>query len=287
MSHYLLIDLGYFYFFRFFAAKSWYKHRDEYTDDEAMSNDPLFQSTLKKRVEQSITKIISKLNIPWNQVIFCRDCPQSLIWRKDDKEDYKGNRTANLNVKTGFALITEQISHLIETHGCYRISQDHLEADDLVYLVRQYILSKNANSLFTIITSDIDYYQICYPNTKILRLDNRDAMKNSLGNPELDLLVKIIQGDKSDNILPIIPRCGAKTALKYANDPLLLKTLLDNNETARDNFKKNQRLIDLSHIPMELQTKVNSKLEKEFPIISLEKTNLNTPVILDCTLDNK
>ena len=267
MSHYLLIDQGYFNFFRFFAAKSWYKRRHEYIDDETMANDPNFQSTLIKRVEESIASIIKNKNIPWKNVVFCRDCPQSKIWRMTHKPDYKGTRDSNLNVKTGFALISEKITELIENYGCFRIYQESLEADDLVYLVRQYILSKLPDAQFTIITSDIDYYQICYPNTNILRLDNRDAMKKSLGNPELDLLVKIIQGDKSDNILSIIPKCGPKTALKYAQDPKLLDTLLESNETARTHFQNNKRLIDFSQIPTEYQNLVNIKLEKEFILI--------------------
>lgn len=274
MSHYLIVDQGYFNFFRYFAAKSWYKRRHDFIDDETMSNDPHFQATLIKRVEESIAKIIKTLNIPWKHVVFCRDCPQSQIWRMVNKPNYKGTRDSNINVKTGFTLITEKINNLIETYGCYRIKQDHLEADDLAYLVRQYILSKQSDAQFTIITSDIDYYQICYPNTKILRLDNRDAMKNSLGNPELDLLVKIIQGDKSDNILSIIPKCGAKTALKYAQDPTLLETLLESNETARTNFQKNKGLIDFSQIPTDYQNLVMRKLDKEYPIEIVENKTI-------------
>lgn len=271
MSHYLLIDLGYFNFFRFFAAKSWYRRRHDYVDDETMSNDPNFQSTLQKRVVESISKIIKTLNIPWKHVIFCRDCPQSQIWRMTDKTDYKDGRDTNLNVKTGFTLISQTIDQLIKEKECYRIQQDRLEADDLVYLVRNYILTHQPEAQFTIITSDIDYYQVCYPNTKILRLDNRDAMKKSLGDPKLDLLVKIIQGDKSDNIPSIIPKCGPKTALKYAQDPKLLEILLQDNETARLNYQHNKRLIDFSEIPTEYQQLVNQKLNKEYNI-SVNKT---------------
>lgn len=261
MSHYLLIDLGYFNFFRFFAAKSWYKRRHDYQDDDTMSQDVNFQTTLKKRVKESITNIIKKLDIPWANVIFCRDCPQSQIWRVTDKPDYKATRDCQTNVKIGFTIISETIDQLIDSKKCLRIQQPNLEADDLAYLVRKYILSRDPNSQFTIITSDIDYYQICYPNTKILRLDNRDAMKKSLGDPKLDLLVKIIQGDKSDNIPAIIPKCGPKTALKYAQNPELLNKLLEKNQTAKLNFQNNKRLIDFSQIPIEYQNLVENKLK--------------------------
>ena len=265
---YLIIDLGYFNFFRYFAAKSWYRRKDgnKDVDDETMSSDPIFQTTLLKRVEESISKIIKKLHISWDHIIFCRDCPQSQIWRMTNKSNYKGTRNNNLNVKTGFTLIRDKIQQLVEEKGCYLLQQDHLEADDLAYLARNYILSRVPQAQFTIITSDIDYYQICYPNTKILRLDNRDAMKHSQGDPQLDLLVKIIQGDKSDNILPIIPKCGAKTALKYAQNPQLLDKLLKDNKDAQDNFLHNKQLIDFSQIPIEYQTIVNTKLINEFPI---------------------
>ena len=37
-------------------------------------------------------------------------------------------------------------------------------------------------------------------------------------NPDKDLFVKIVIGDKSDNINGIFKRCGTKTACKYYED---------------------------------------------------------------------
>ena len=261
MSTYLLIDSGYFNFFRYFAAKSWYKKAKEYTDDETMSNDPQFQTTLVKRVEESVAKILKQHQIPWEKVVFARDCKQSDIWRNHNIQGYKATRDQTLNVKVGFTTITQKINQLVENKGCRVISHPTLEADDLVYLYRRFILEQiDPEAKFVVITSDIDYYQICYPNTKLQRLDKRDPMTKSSGDPERDLLLKIITGDKSDNIPSIIPKCGPKTAQKYLDDPDLLSQLLADNDQALINFNNNRKVIDFRQIPEELQKQVITHL---------------------------
>lgn len=259
MTTYLIIDQGYFNFFRFYAAKSWYKRRPDYIDDETMSNDIIFQTTLKKRVEECLEVIIKKNKLSWSNVIFAKDCRQSDIWRNDIMDKYKGTRDKSINVKTGFTTISEKIKDLLEMKGCRQYAHSKLEADDIAYLYRKYILEKvEPNAKFIIITSDIDYYQICYPNTKILRLDNRDAMTKSCGDPQKDLLLKLISGDKSDNISAIMPKCGAKTSQKYCDNPELLSKLLSDNPTANEIFERNKTIIDFSNIPEHFQLEMMS-----------------------------
>jgi 5'-3' exonuclease len=229
-----------------------------------MSKDPIFETTLTKRVEECLEKIIKKEKLSWSNVIFAKDCRQSDIWRNEIIDKYKGTRDKSINVKTGFTIISDKIKDLIETRGCLQYHHPKLEADDVAYLYRKYILEKvDPLAKFLIITSDIDYYQICYPNTKILRLDNRDAMTKSCGNPKKDLLLKIISGDKSDNICAILPKCGNKTAQKYCEDAELLNKLLLENSKANELFERNKTIIDFSEIPNNLQIEMTDK----FPTI--------------------
>ena len=256
--NYLLIDLGYFLHFRYFATKSWYKRAKDYINDERMKQDPIFQEILKKRVRESIFKLVKDLNINHSNIIFCKDCKQSDIWRRSLFPNYKLNRKNLNNVKTEFCLIHEIIKNLTEIKLGSLLEHPKAEADDIVYCIRKYIKNHiNKNAKFYIIASDNDYYQLCDENTYLKRLDKRNAMNNSLGNPDNDLLLKIIMGDKSDNIPSIKPKCGMKTALNLLKDPILLDKLFKQDKTIKDRFDLNKQIIDMNNIPIEYKKTIN------------------------------
>ena len=259
MDTYLLIDCGYFKFFRLYAAKSWYKRAHEYIDDETMQCDEIFQKTLKRRCIESIEQLLKKFKINWENVIFCEDCKQNNIWRKSIFNEYKGTRVTNMNVKTGFDIIKSTIQELVNEKKCKYYNHPHLEADDIVALYRSYKLAIEPTSNFLILASDIDYYQILYPNTKLLRLDKRDAMKHFSGDPIRELKIKIIMGDKSDNIQSIIPKCGKKTAEKYLDIHGSLDNLFSKNNKSKELYERNQLIIDFEKIPEELKTQMITK----------------------------
>jgi 5'-3' exonuclease len=73
-----------------------------------------------------------------------------------------------------------------------------------------------------ILTNDNDYLQVMYNNVNIINLDNKDLKICSLGSPEIDLFVKILLGDKSDNISKVFERLGEKLAIKIYETPGLL-----------------------------------------------------------------
>lgn len=247
---YLLVDLGYFKFFRHFATKSWYQKAQEYTNDEDMQNDTIFKMTLKKRCIESIANIIKKEGISWDKVIFCDDCRKEDIWRNSLMKDYKGTRQQENNVKTGFSIVKETIQELVKEKECYYYKHPCLEADDIVSIYRNYILDElDPEAKFIILASDIDYYQLLEENTKLMRLDKKDPMKSFSGDPEKEREIKIIMGDKSDNISSIHPKCGYKTAEKYLKDPKKLDSLLEKNPEYRQIYERNRKLVDFRFIP--------------------------------------
>ena len=73
---------------------------------------------------------------------------------------------------------------------------------------------------------------------------------------ETYLKIKIILGDKSDNIPAIIKKCGIKTAEKLALNPDELNKIFNKDPDAKKNFERNQRLIDFNYI--------DEKLKKEY-----------------------
>ena len=77
-------------------------------------------------------------------------------------------------------------------------------------------------------------------------------------NPKLDLLIKIIYGDKSDNINKIGSFITKDLALKIASmsDDIREKYLIDNN--IKDSYDLNKKLVCLENIPIEIIDNFNS-----------------------------
>ena len=255
MSTYLLVDLGYFLHFRYYAALSWFKraHKDKDYSELEIQENAVFQKTLLKRVRDSIIELLKKYNIDNNNVIFCKDCSQCEIWRKELMDAYKVNRVKK-DIKLAFSLIYKEIEMLTKNGIGILLKYPNAEADDIVYCVREYILNEiNKDSKCIIVASDNDYYQICDDSTSLIRLDSRSAMNKSLGDPKKDLLYKVILGDKSDNIGGIFPKCGHKTALKYVNDPDLFQSEMDKNKVYRERYDHNMKMIDMSKMPLDIK----------------------------------
>jgi 5'-3' exonuclease len=88
--------------------------------------------------------------------------------------------------------------------------------------------------------------------------------KNSTGDPKQDLFIKIVTGDKSDNISGVFPKCGKKTAIKYWNDKELFEKKLHSNDVYIANYKNNKKIIDFNEIPIELVESLKNKYPNHF-----------------------
>jgi 5'-3' exonuclease len=69
--------------------------------------------------------------------------------------------------------------------------------------------------------------------------------------PDVYLQYKIIIGDVSDNIPPIMKKCGPKTAEKLAQNAEELAKIFDKHPDAKTQYDLNRRLIDFSFIDEE------------------------------------
>ena len=65
--------------------------------------------------------------------------------------------------------------------------------------------------------------------------------------------MKIICGDKSDNIPSCFKNCGKKTALKLIENKKLLLNKFKENPESLNIYAINKMIIDLSNIPIELK----------------------------------
>ena len=176
----------------------------------------------------------------------------------DDRE-YEDNFSGSLIFKTVYEEILPEI---IRDRKCKVLKHENLEGDDIIFLTKNYIREKNKDNNIIIIANDHDLLQLIDSKTVIINLKEQKLNEKSLGSPELDLEVKIICGDKSDNIPPCFKNCGIKTAIKLINDRGLLKEKFRNNPSSLNIYAINKMIIDLNNIPIELKESCLLKIEE-------------------------
>jgi 5'-3' exonuclease len=264
----ILIDAGYFMFYRYFATLKWYtfKKQDQIINVQDLHNTREFI----EGIENHAMKDIERLKKKWNtkNVIICLDTPRHMIWRMKLFKEYKDNRNNDSVNKIA-------LKHLIPFIQDYELAQflgeDYLEADDIIYILANKILSMpDFTNNIIVITNDNDYLQMRGDRIQIYNLQGKDGgydiSTRAKGNPSIDLMIKILKGDVSDNIQSICPKLGIKTAMRVAlmSEEDRIEWIKMKGEEALNNYYTNKKLIDFKEIPKELCDSLTSKFEVEF-----------------------
>ena len=266
MKTFILIDTSYAIFYRFFATKMWYKFaypEEENGDDYDWMVNTVFKDMFEKKFYDSFHYCINKFNISSDNIIMVRDCPRADIWRNVCKKNYKSTRP-HFNGGDFFKFTYNEIlpNLLNEKKIKHVLKQDNMEADDVIALAKKHLQEKYEGCKIIIISSDHDLLQLIDNNTEIYSLKKKCINDKSTGDKYTDLHLKILCGDKSDNIDGCIPKCGPKTAMKLINDrDKLREKLLD-----PDIFKKyieNSLIIDFNNIPEYFQNTCNEYLKSK------------------------
>lgn len=264
---FILIDGSYFIFFRYYAILNWFKlaKREQKLDKEnppEKNND--FVDKFTKTFDQKIKEIPKKLKINDPIILVGRDCPREKIWRMKYLSTYKANRVYDDSFLGGYFFKKSYKEDLFLKAGAKKIfSYPSLEADDCLAILTKNILSKYPKATINIITSDMDYLQLASENVKLydLKFKRLTERKSSFNNAEKDLFVKILTGDKSDNIQGVFKKCGPKTACKYFDDKELFKKKLEKEEGALERYNLNKKIIDFNEIPKELVEQFKSSYD--------------------------
>ena len=259
--NYLLIDVSYFNFWRFYATKQWYMraHQDEQIEDGYdWSENVIFMEKFNKLYFSTFDKYKKKFKP--DKIILARDCSRKDIWRMKFFKEYKMNREEaySKNKFMGgkvFKWAYENIlPKLLENPLYTQIKLDNLEADDIIYLSCKQI-RKNEDNKITIISSDHDLLQIIDKNFNIkLYTGNLKSYNNKCkGNKDICNFLKAILGDGSDNIPKVFKGVGEKTAIKLYNSNKLLLEKFKQNPSSFERYALNRLLVDFAYIPKHLE----------------------------------
>tara|TARA_B100000925_G_C22000048_1_gene470803 strand:+ start:1488 stop:2291 length:804 start_codon:yes stop_codon:yes gene_type:complete len=254
---YLIFDLSYYTFYRFFATKQWYKHanKDEvFEDGYDYTKNTIFWEKYSKMFIENIHKLIKKFKI--EKVIFAKDCPRDQIWRSTIYNKYKSNRdNSNSGIGNVFKkTYSDILPFLLVNDKIQLISIPQLEADDIIYLTTKQIINNLQNDEIWIVSSDQDLLQIIEPNITLIDAKMKPYNNKSYGSKDRDIFMKCIMGDSSDYIEQAFPKrtMGNKKAIKCIDD---YDSLIDNFRKYPGSFDKfafNNLLIDFRNIPEEL-----------------------------------
>ena len=218
------------------------------------------------------------------RTIVCFDFGKS-YYRMDMHEEYKGTRKKPQDedeikkYEEFFAVLNDLPEQLDEEVLKFR----GVEADDILAWITQNVSDRYDHTW--IVSSDRDLYQLVDDSISIFNIfGRREVTKESLRDdfnvsPSEYMLSRIIEGDKSDNILGI-EGIGPKRAQTLAREYKTLDALLDalpikgkskyiqNLNTGRDTLIRNEQLINLKRYCVEAITA--GKLGEE-PLAELQR----------------
>mgnify|MGYP001355839104 CR=1 FL=1 len=247
---FIMIDMSYFIFYRYYALLAWWKLAKPEEPLENPIENKEFVYKFNQTFVDKITEIPKKLKIKNFIYIAGLDCPKKNIWRNKLFEKYKEQRVYDDDFLGGpfFKIGLDLLKEL----NIPALKYDTFEADDCIAIMTKNILSKDVDNTIYIIANDMDYLQLAGPKVKIVNLKYKFLTdnKNCSGNPEKDLFCKIIMGDKSDNIPSIFNKCGIKTAIKCYEDKKYFEDRLK-KENAYELYERNKKLIDFNEIPLD------------------------------------
>jgi len=270
--NYILIDTSYLIFYRYFALLQWWKvsHPDDVLGNPAENNE--FCEKFVKQIVESVENIKRSLKLhsnrrhnPQVKVLFAKDCPRKNIWRNDYFTHYKATREKDDDFMGGLFFKMVYKDKLLERTGADMILyENYMEADDIIGVTANYIKDNHIGDYrIYIIANDMDYLQLWDDKCDIINLQGKRLVekKNSYPDGDKNLFVKMVLGDKSDNIPPVFKKCSVKEAENYYENLEIFQKKID-KEDCYERLLLNKIIIDFDEIPENLQEKIKKKITK-------------------------
>ena len=271
MINYILIDTSYLIFYRYFALLQWW--RVAHPDDDLgnpVENQDFCEKFIKQivdsadNIKRSLKLHSNKRQNPTVKVIFATDCSRKNIWRNHYFDNYKATRERDDDFMGGeFFKMVYRDKLLYKTGADMILYENFMEADDIIGVTANYIKqNQKGDYRIYIIANDMDYLQLWDKNCNIVNLQGKYLVekKNSYRDGNKNLFIKIILGDKSDNIPPIFKRCSVKEAEQYYDNIDSFEKKI-HTEDCYEQLLLNKIIIDFDEIPHELQSKIVNKVK--------------------------
>lgn len=250
----LFIDTSYYIFYKYFSTLSWVKRKDDKVDVANILNHALFMNHFKRGFESGVVDLSTRHKVPLENVIFVKDCPRDHIWRMKFFPQYKASREEK---KEGFNkdifkyVYSIMIPWMKDRYMCKEVEAECLEADDIIAISVDQLRTLHPLCRTVVISNDNDFVQLYGKNVELYNMQHKNVYER-IQSPSRYLDMKIIMGDKSDNIPPIMRKCGDKTAEKILQDEEFKKKILQKKEVERQ-LHMNKMLIDFAFIPETLK----------------------------------
>lgn len=181
----------------------------------------LFKTVIERLIKK-ICNTVSSAPYRYGNALLVKDCRRYDNWRTQKFNFYKKQRASRdivtnhlqFNGKVVEDFWNDVYPRLKNELGIRILNLPTLEADDLAYFAKLKIRQVLPTAQIIIVTRDYDYLQLVDDKTSIITFDGIDLNSRGFGSPLLNLSIKIMTGDVSDNISPIFYGCGEKTAQK-------------------------------------------------------------------------
>lgn len=227
-------------------------------------NDKKVKDYSKEYLIQEIIKDIlhTAKNYKADKLVLAFDSKNT--WRKEMYENYKENRDLEFDIYKD--VVIEALQDLYwffdEATNALSLKVERCEADDVIYGVTRYFKDEDK----VILSRDKDFVQLIDDKTKLY--DPVGKTERYSENPDLDLFIKCIRGDKGDNIFSAYPRVRETKIREAYDDPLKKMNLLEekrkvDGERVKEHYEFNRSLIDLSYIPQEYYQQIQQEIENQ------------------------
>ena len=225
------------------------------------------ENLLRHMILNSLRNYAKRYKDQYGDIVLCTDAAHP--WRRNYFPLYKANRKKAREADDRdwtmiFDTLQKVKDEIRENFPFHYMYVENCEADDIIA-----ILVKHATEPVLIVSGDKDFQQL-HSDTVTQWSPNLNKMINC-EDPSLFLKEHILKGDKSDGIPNILSNDNCldegirQTPLKKAVLEKYLRISIENDDKYYRNYLRNQTLIDLSFIPIDVEQAILREWDNSDP----------------------
>ena len=230
-------------------------------------NREIDEDFLRHMVLNTYRMFRTKFKKEYGELVICNDSTN--YWRKEIFPQYKASRKKNMDksdVDWSYIFNTMDVikREIKDTFPYKNLRVDRTEADDIIGVLCE---TYHEQEKILIVSNDKDFQQLQrYKNVQQYSPSKKKLLV--CDNPEEFLLEHIIKGDSSDGIPNILSDDDVFVQEDKRQNPCGKKKITSikenlNEWTEKDNWKRNQKLIDMRKIPDIFKEEILSQFNSE------------------------